>query len=124
MNKEVIIEKPFGKLQIYVKPKEKIKPTGLIHSLRSRQLFRELVKYAKEDQLMNASVYQTHHGYSMHGKISQAHVELPNEDLSVCIELIDQKGKLEDFCRKHAALLKGKMIVFKSVEFWEITQTP
>ena len=69
---------------------------------------------------MNASVYQTHHGYSMHGKISHAHVELANEDLTVCIELIDEKEKLETFCRKHAELLKGKMIVFKAVEFWEI----
>jgi PII-like signaling protein len=120
MSKPTIIEQFLGKIQIYVKPTEKIEATGLINSLRSRQLYRELVKYAKEDQLMNASVYQTHHGYSMHGKISSNHPELANQDLYLCVELIDKKQKLETFCQKHAELLKGKMIVFKAVEFWEI----
>jgi PII-like signaling protein len=120
MNNPPIIEQSLGKIQIYVKPKEKIQATGLLHSLRSRQLYRELVKYAKDDHLMNASVYQTHHGYSLHGKIASHHVELENESLSVCVELIDEKQKLEAFCAKHADLLRGKMIVFKAVEFWEI----
>ncbi|QTE44254.1 MULTISPECIES: DUF190 domain-containing protein [Mucilaginibacter] len=120
MNDQPIIERSLGKIQIYVKPKEKIQATGLLHSLRSRQLYRELVKYAKDDRLMNASVYQTHHGYSMHGKIETSNVELGNQDLSLCVELIDEKEKLEAFCIKHAELLRGKMIVFKAVEFWEI----
>jgi PII-like signaling protein len=83
-------------------------------------LFREIVQYAKDDQLMNAAVYQTHSGYSLHGKINTAHVELDNADLVLCVELIDEKTKLEEFCRKHAEILKGKLIVFKAVEFWEI----
>jgi PII-like signaling protein len=123
MNKEKdfnIIEQSLGKLQIYVKPREKVEATSLLNSLRSRQLYRELVKYAKDDHVMNASVFQTHHGYSMHGKISSTHVELPNHDLFLCIELIDEKQKLEEYCRKHGKLLKGKMIVFRPVEFWEI----
>ncbi|TCK83642.1 DUF190 domain-containing protein [Albibacterium bauzanense] len=120
MTENPIVEQALGKLQIYVKPKEKVQATSIINSLRSRQLYKELVKYAKEDQLMNASVYQTHHGYSMHGKINTMHVELGNQDLAVCIELIDQRQKLEAFCQKHAELLRGKMIVFKLVEFWEI----
>jgi PII-like signaling protein len=119
-NSNTIKERTLGKLQIYVRPAEQIPSTGLINSLRSRQLYRELVKYAKEDQLMNASVYQTHHGYSMHSKISASHVELGNQDLFLCVELIDEKEKLETYCRKHTLLLKGKMIVFKAVEFWEI----
>jgi len=120
MIKERIIEQAFGKIQIYIKPKEKVQAENILHRLRSRQLYRELVKYAKEDHLINASVYQTHHGYSLHGKISSHHVELANEDLSMCVELIDEKQKLEAFCIKHAELLRGKMIVFKPVEFWQI----
>ncbi|NHA02684.1 DUF190 domain-containing protein [Mucilaginibacter sp. HC2] len=115
-----INERSLGKLQIYVRPQEKIEARNLLHSLRSRQLYRELVKYAKHDHLMNASVFQTHHGYSMHGKISSTHVELPDQTLYLCIELIDEKQKLEDYCRKHGELLKGKMIVYRPVEFWEI----
>ena len=49
----------------------------------SKQLSREIVQCAKNDHLMNASVYQTHSGYSMHGKINVAHVELENNDLSL-----------------------------------------
>ncbi|GAC1313652.1 MAG: hypothetical protein NVSMB24_37190 [Mucilaginibacter sp.] len=115
-----IIEKPFGKIKIYLKPKDKIKSTGFIGRLNSKQLYRELIQYAKDDTIMNAAVYQTHSGFSMHGKISTVHVELGNDDLVICVELIDEKLKLEEFCRKHAELLKGKMIVFKAVEFWEI----
>ena len=120
MDKAGIIEQAFGKLQIYIKPKEKIQPENMLHRLRSRQLYRELVKLAKEEHLMNASVYQTHHGYSLHGRISSHHAELANEELSMCVELIDEKSKLEAFCLKHSELLKGKMIVFKPVEFWQI----
>lgn len=120
MTKPAIIEKAFGKIQIYLKPGDKIPGTGFMSRFTGRQLYREIVQYAKDDHLMNASVYQTHIGYSMHGKISVAHVELDNSDLSICVELIDERHKLEDFCRKHAELLKGKMIVFKAVEFWEI----
>lgn len=120
MNKQVIVEQALGKLQIFVKPGEKVQATGLINSLKSRQLYRELVKYAKDDHLMNASVYQTHHGYSMHGKIGSTHAELSNQDVSLCVELIDEKEKLQAFCQKHAELLKGKMIIYKPVEFWEI----
>lgn len=115
-----IIEKSLGKIQIYMKPKDKVKGAGFISRLTSRQLYREVIQFAKEDHLMNASVYQTHSGYSLHGKISTAHVELDNADLALCVELIDEKHKLEAFCLKHAELLKGKMIVFKAVEFWEI----
>lgn len=120
MNKQPIIERALGKLQIYVKPKDKVEPTGLIHRLHSRQLYRELVKLAKDDQLMNASVYRTHHGYSMHGRIQASHVELENSELTMCIELVDEKPKLEAFCTKHAGLLQDKMIIFKAVEVWQI----
>jgi PII-like signaling protein len=115
-----IKERVLGKLQIFIKPNEKVTATGFLNSLRSRQLYRELVKYAKADRLMNASVYQTHHGYTMQGETSSHHFELDNGKLSMCIELFDEKKNLEDFCRKHALLLKDKMIVFRTVEFWEI----
>jgi len=120
MKEPEIVEKALGKLQIYLKPKDKLKSTGLMSRLNAKQLYKELVQYAKNDHLMNASVYQTHSGYSMHGKISTAHVEMDNSDLVLCVELIDEKVKLEDFCKKHAELLQGKLIVFKAVEFWEI----
>jgi len=123
MKEPEIVEKPLGKIQIHLKGKDKIKSAGFISRLNSKQLYRELVQYAKDDHLMNAVVYQTHSGYSLHGKINTVHVELDNADLVLCVELIDEKAKLENFCRKHAEILKGKLIVYKQVEFWEIKIT-
>ena len=40
--------------------------------------------------------------------------------MTLCVELIDQKDKLESFCRRHGALLKGKSIVYKHVEHWSL----
>lgn len=121
MNNSNIIEKPLGKIQIYLKPKDKIKSTSIIEMLKPKQLYRELIKYAKNDGLMNASVYHTHCSFSLNDKIRMAHPELDNADVALCLELIDEKSKLEEFCKKHGSLLKGKMIVFKAVEYWEIT---
>lgn len=120
MKEPEINEKSLGKIQIYLKPGDKVKKSGFLNRLNEKSLYRELIQYAKNDELMNASVYQTHSGYSLYGKVSTSHVELDNADLVFCIELIDEKNKLESFCKKHAELLKGKMIVFKAVEFWEI----
>jgi PII-like signaling protein len=120
MTAQKIVEKPLGKIQIHLKGKDTVKGTGIIGRLNPKQLYREIVQYAKDDNLMNAAVYQTHSGYSLHGKINIAHVELDNADLVLCVELIDEKPKLEEFCRKHAEILKGKLIVYKAVEFWEI----
>ena len=90
--------------------------------LRPKQIYSELIKFAKEDKLLHASVYQTHSGFSLNGPIHTIHVELDNSDLSLCVELIDEKQNLEAFCIKHASILYGKMIVFKPVEFWNVKQ--
>lgn len=116
-----IQERTLGKIQIYLKPKDQVKAEGFFAKWQPKQLYRELVKYAKIDGLLNASVYQTHSSYSFGEPVRINHVELSNHDLAVCVELIDEKQKLEQFCIKHAALLRGKMIVFKAVEFWELT---
>ncbi|MBF9252249.1 DUF190 domain-containing protein [Pontibacter sp. 172403-2] len=119
-NSGEIIERALGKLQIYIKPKDKLKGVSLMERLRPKQIYREIVKNAKAEGLMNASVYQTHSGFSLNDKIRVAHPELDNSDLALCVELIDEKPKLEAFCKNNAALLKGRMIVFKAVEFWDI----
>lgn len=88
--------------------------------LRPKQIYSELIKFAKEDKLLHASVYQTHSGFSLNDPIRTAHVELDNADLALCVELIDEKQNLEAFCKKHSVILEGKMIVFKAVEFWDV----
>ena len=36
------------------------------------------------------------------------------------LELIDHRAKLEAFCRAHGDLLKGRVMVYKHVEHWDI----
>lgn len=119
-NENQINERSLGKLQIFIKPKERVKGQSIMQRLQPKQTYRELIKFAKEDKLLHASVYQTHSGFSLNEPIRTAHVELDNTDLALCVELIDEKQRLEAFCVKHAAMLSGKMIVFKQVEFWDV----
>ena len=119
-NTNEIVEKPLGKIQIFIKPKDKIKGVSLLERLLPKQIYREILRNAKQDGLMMASVYQTHSGFALNDKIQVAHSEYDNANLALCVELIDEKHKLEAFCLKNTALLKGRMIVYKAVEFWEI----
>ena len=117
-----IDERSLGKIQIFIKPRDTVKGRSFMQRLRPKQIYSELIKFAKEDKLLHASVYQTHSGFSLNGPIHTIHVELDNSDLSLCVELIDEKQNLEAFCIKHASILYGKMIVFKPVEFWNVKQ--
>ena len=46
-----------------------------------------------------------------------------NQNLNLCVELIDQRDKLETFCRKHGDLLQGRVIVYKHMEHWDLHVT-
>jgi len=120
MKAKEIKESAMGKIKIYLKPKDKMEGGSFMDKLKPRQVYRELVKSAKNDGILSAAVYHTHSGFSIGDKIRTTHVELENNEQTLCIELIDEKEKLEIFCKKHGNLLKDKMIVFKAVEFWEI----
>jgi PII-like signaling protein len=85
-----------------------------------KNTYRQIIVEAKKDGIMNASVFNTHFGYSNNGKIQQQSLETGNAGLTICIELIDTRPKLEAFFSKHKDMLKGKVVVFKEVEFWDI----
>ena len=109
-----------GKIKIYLKPKDKIEGGSFMDKLKPKQIYRELVKAARDDGILSAAVYNTHSSFVLGDKIRTTHVELENNETALCLELIDGKEKLETFCKKHAKLLRDKMIVFKAVEYWEI----
>ena len=109
-----------GKLRIYLVPTEKIKATGLWSRLNARSVYRELIKAAKQDGLLNAVAYTAHHGFSNNGRVESHNPEMGNPRLAMCVELIDHKHKLEQFCRQHGALLQDKVIVYKHVEHWSV----
>lgn len=67
---------------------------------------------------MNASVYNTHLGFSNHGKVQFYNLEGDNSKLTMCIELVDKREKLESFFLKHQDYLIDKTVIFKEVEIW------
>jgi PII-like signaling protein len=87
-----------------------------------KPLYQEIIDAAKADGILNAVAHHTHYGYSGNGKIQSNDQELPNSALNLCVELIAQREHLEVFCRKHGELLKGRVIVYKHMEHWDIDE--
>jgi hypothetical protein len=59
-------------------------------------------------------------GYSGQAKIEHDNHEIPNENLTLCVELIGGRAELESFCQKHAEMLFGKVVVYEKLERWEV----
>jgi H+/Cl- antiporter ClcA/PII-like signaling protein len=107
-----------GMVRIYMKPREKTPGTGSWFG--SRLLYRELVLQAKSAGIMNAVAHHTHFGYSNSGTLQDEGFEIPNPDLTMCVEMIAPRDELEEFCLTHGALLKHKVIVYKHLEQWDV----
>lgn len=109
-----------GKLRIYLTTGESIKSEKLLHKVFPKSTYKHIVEEAKKSGLMNAIVYHTHFGFSNGNNIQQLAVEGDNGGLTICVELIDNREKLEDFFKAHKKMLAGKMVVYKEVEFWDV----
>lgn len=111
-----------GKLKIYITPSDKVKhpERSTWQKLFPKTAYIHIIQDAKEEGIMNASVYNTQFGFSNKGKIQAISVEGDNSKLTMCIELIDSREKLEHFFLKHKDHLKGKVVIFKEVEFWDV----
>jgi len=118
--KHQITSQEMGKIRIYVTPSEKMEAKGLWGKLNAKPLYRTIINAAKKDGLMNASAFMTHYGFSGGGKVQAAGAEMQNPNLALCVEIIDRKDRLEDFCRRHGRLLQGKVIIYKHVEHWDV----
>lgn len=117
-----VTAKEIGMIRIYMKPGEKAQEGGKVRQIfAANPLYRKIVREAKAFGIMNAVAHQAHFGYSNHGGIQEVGVEIPNPDLTICVELIAPRDKLEEFCRSHGALLKNKVVIYKHLEHWDIT---
>ncbi len=110
-----------GMIRIYMKPSDK-SPTGKSF-WSSKPLYRELVRLAKTDGIMNAIAHHTHYGFSNHGPVMEDGAELSNPHLTMCVELIGSRAQLEAFCSRHGEQLASKVIVYKHLEHWSVTPT-
>ncbi|MFN4205433.1 MAG: DUF190 domain-containing protein [Agrobacterium albertimagni] len=119
MTSHKLSSREIGMVRIYMKPREKALGTGGWFG-GGRPLYRELVVQAKAAGIMNAVAHRTHFGYSNSGKLQDEGFEIPNPDLTMCVELIADRALLEEFCRTHGALLKNKVIIYKHIEHWDV----
>jgi len=117
-----IVSREMGKVRIYLTPRDRLPAKGLLARLNARPVYREIVKAAKHDGVKNAAAFTTHFGYTNGGKVQSQGAEISNPQLTICVELIDTKDVLETFCRQHGDLLKGRTIIYKQVEHWDIAE--
>ena len=114
-----VVTKEIGQLRIYL-PRGETRHGMGFWSLFVRPLYCELIDLAKADGILNATSHVTHYGFSNNGRVHSEGAEAPNPHLSVFVELIDHRDRLEAFCRQHADRLKDRVIVYKRMEHWEL----
>jgi H+/Cl- antiporter ClcA/PII-like signaling protein len=108
-----------GQLRIFMMPRDRKKKKGF-RGLFVKPLYQELISAAKEHGLLNAVAHRTHFGYSGQGKIQHDSLsEIPNDRLTMCVELIATRDHLESFCKQQAELLRDKVVVYEKLEHWE-----
>ena len=113
--------KQIGQLRIYIPQGETRRGRGLLSLFGGRALYYDIIHLAKADGIINAAAHSTHFGYTRGGRIQTAGAEIPNPHLSMCVELIDDREKLEAFCCKHVDVLRDRILVYKQLELWELS---
>lgn len=114
-----VTSRDIGMVRIYLKPNDR-SPKAAKSFWNARPLYRELIHAAKADGIMNATAHHTHFGYANHGTMHQDGAELANPELTMYVELICARPKLEQFCARHAELLAKKVIIYKHIEHWTL----
>ncbi len=109
-----------GMLRIYLRRADSVGPRTARSLWSSKPLYRELVIRAKAEGLLNATAHPSHFGYSNHGPVREDGAELPDPQLTMCVEVIGQRAQLELFCQRYGNLLTGKVIVYKHLEHWNV----
>ena len=123
MTSSSLIQHEIGMLRIYLRPRDRDQRVGLGRlwaAWSGEPLYRGLVKRAKQDGLLNAVAHHTHYGFSQDATLQGEMTEFQNPALTMCVEIIGSRAQLEAFCRHHAPALKGKVIVYKQLERWEV----
>ncbi|SIQ00336.1 H+/Cl-antiporter ClcA [Rhizobium sp. RU35A] len=119
MNSHRLSAREVGMVRIYMKPEENtLSKASWLGG--AKPLCRELVMQAKASGIMNATAHHTHFGYSNGGKLQDGGGEITTPDLTMCVELIGERERLEQFCQTHGMLLKDKVIIYKHIEHWHV----
>ncbi|WP_447640340.1 MULTISPECIES: DUF190 domain-containing protein [Chitinophagaceae] len=111
-----------GKLEIYIAPAHKVQhePKSLFRKLFPKSTYLHLIQEAKKDGILNASAHSTHTSFTTDGKVITFSAEGDNSKLAMCVELVDDREKLEAFFLKHRDSLHEKVVIYKNVEIWDV----
>lgn len=118
MTEQMSITK-IGKLRIYMATGEKVKSKSLLRKFFPKSKYIKIIQEAKTSGIMNAHVFNTHAAVQKGGKIAHHSVEGDTSGLTVCVELVDERNKLQQFFKTHSEVLKGNTVIYKEVEYWE-----
>jgi PII-like signaling protein len=114
--------KKIGKLRIFLKSGETVKSDKFIYKLFPKSKYTKILDEAKKAGVMNAHIFHTHAAFEGDSNVAHYSVEGDNRGLTVCLELVDEKEKLEFFFITHKAMLKNKTAIFSEVEFWSLDE--
>lgn len=111
-----------GKLRIYMTTGESIQSKNLLRRFFPKTKYLKIMEEAKAFGILNAHVFHTHAAVQKGGKITHYSIEGDTSGLTVCLELVDEKKKLQHFFINHKDILKENTAIYKDVEFWEYSQ--
>lgn len=123
-NRFTIQHREVGMLRIFMKPSDRIGQRSIRKLWGAKPLYRELIRAAKADGIINAVAQHTHYGFSNHGPIRENGSEVGDPHLTICVELVGERDQLDMFCRCHGDLLGDKVIVYHELEHWTVTTGP
>lgn len=116
-----VVGREVGQLRVYLSSAVKGRPrTGWKKLLGTTPLYRELIDAAKTEGILHATAHNSFHGYSGQQAIQSDIGEAPNPHLTLCVELVDSRARLEKFVKAHGELLRGRVMVYKHVEHWDL----
>lgn len=108
-----------GHLRIYLTRGERMRRKGW-RRFFSHSLFHHIIDAAKHDGILNATAHTAHYGFTDRGKLQFDGADGESEKLAMFVELVAEREELERFVSSHMTLLKGKIMVYKHIEQWEI----
>jgi len=109
-----------GHLCIYLTRNDHLPPQRWWQHIFPRSLSHEIIQAAKQNGILNATAHSPLHGFTGKGAIEQDHPEYSSPRLSIFVELVAERLKLEEFVLSHGALLADKIIVYKHIERWRV----
>lgn len=85
-----------------------------------KSAYLHIIQEAKKDGIMKASAYSTHASYAGDEDIQSFSADGDNSGVAMCVQIVDKKEKLQEFFYKHKDLLRGKVVIYREVEFWDV----